>query len=496
MHHFLSIDLGAESGRLILGSIDDGGLQLKEIHRFANGMLRLRNKFYWNIGNLYKEIIRGIEICVARERVQPESIGIDTWGVDFGLLTKDGTLLGLPYAYRDPRTTHAIEEFTASFPAKKIYSLTGTLFAPYNTLFQLYAAKKYHPELIDSAAHLLFIPDLLTYFLTGEKKTEFSFATTSQLFNPLKNCWEEELFDALSIPSSIMAPVVEPGQVIGYLEDEICRSTGIQKIPVVAVATHDTNSAIAAVPAQGDRWAFISSGTWSLMGMEMKAPLLTEEAFSRNFTNEGGPGHSYSLLKNHMGLWLLQQCKKSWASEGYTYPGLESMAGAAVPFSALIDVDDLAFLNPPDMTRAIDGYCGRTRQRAPVSHGAMARIILESLALKYGETADQLSETGDRPIDEVYITGGGMKNELLCQFTANATGRVVKTGLAEGTAAGNILVQAMGMALVSSPEEIRKLVADSCCIKVYEPADTSLWKEARDRYRQFCLSSQKESTPL
>ncbi|EOR95535.1 Rhamnulokinase [Arcticibacter svalbardensis MN12-7] len=495
-HHFLAIDLGAESGRLILGTLNSNRLDLKEIHRFCNGMLHIRNKYYWNIGHLYDEIIKGIEICVKQEQVQPESIGIDTWGVDFGLLTKDGTLLGLPYAYRDSRTANAIEEFTSSFSKERIYELTGTLFAPYNTLFQLYAAKKQHVELLDGAANLLFIPDLLAYFLTGEKRTDTSFASTTQLYNPKKKCWEEELFSALGIPSAIMPKIVEPGSIIGVLEDEICRITFSKKIPVVAVATHDTNSAIAAIPASGDNWAFISSGTWSLMGVESPIPLLSEKTLSMNFTNESGVGDTFNILKNHMGLWLLQQFKKSCCNNSLSYQQLIEMAEVAPAFLSIIDIDDPSFLNPPDMSEAIVQYCLKTGQQIPISPGEFTRIIIESLALKYKETMEQIIEITGRSINEIYITGGGINNQLLCQYTSNATTKTVKTGLAEGSAAGNIMVQALGLGYVQSLGEMRQIIANSTDIKVYQPVDTLTWDQAYNRYKVISVLIEQDLPPL
>ncbi|MBN2166002.1 MAG: rhamnulokinase [Marinilabiliaceae bacterium] len=482
---YLAIDIGAESGRLILGTINDGKLSLKEIHRFSNGMLNILGNYHWNIGNIYSEIIKGIEICTKIEQVTPCSIGIDTWGVDFGLTTSDGTILGLPFAYRDSRTQNAIEEFTEIIPKKHIYNLTGTQFAPYNTLFQLYATKKYQPEQIQSASDLLFMPDLLAFMLTGEKKTDFSFATTSQLYNPIKNNWDNQLFDALGISKDIMQQVVEPGTIIGNLHNAICSQTGIKSIPVIAVATHDTNSAIASIPATDNNWAYISSGTWSLMGIESSKPIINNNSYSMNFTNEGGVEHTFNILKNHMGLWLLQQCKKSWNQENYNYPTLVQMATNAKPFSAIIDIDHLSFLNPNNMPNAIQNYCKNTNQNIPDDHGQIARIIIESIALKYHETANQLIELSDNKLDEIIITGGGINNQLLCQFTANATNTKVKTALTEGSASGNILTQALGLGHLSSLKEMRTVVANSCRMNHYEPKENDMWNEAFMKYKNI-----------
>lgn len=490
--HYLSVDIGAESGRLILGSLKDQKLDLKEIHRFSNGMVCLQGKYHWNIASLLSEIIKGIEICVRKEKIQPSSIGIDTWGVDYGLLTKDGTLLGLPFAYRDPRTQTAIEEFTSLIPREDIYRMTGTLFAPYNTLFQLYASQKYQPELINSASDLLFMPDLIAYLLTGEKRTEFSFATTSQLYNPITQSWEKKLLDQLGVSDKIMQSIVEPGSIIGMIDERICHQTGIKRIPVVAVATHDTNSAIAAIPSSNQRWAFISSGTWSLMGVEMSAPIINEMTYQMNFTNEGGVGHTFDVLKNHMGLWLLQQCRKCWNDSKYDYTTLVSLASQAEPFFSVIDIDHLSFLNPGHMPEAIDNYCRSTGQKVPVHPGQYARIILESIALKYKETAHQLNQLTGQPIEELFITGGGIHNQLLCQFTANSTGMVAKTALAEGSATGNILTQALGLGEFCSLAEIRQVVRSNCKISHFEPVDSSAWKEAYDRYQTIISQIQTQ----
>jgi rhamnulokinase len=477
MHHFLAVDIGAESGRLILGSLENEKLLLKEIHRFANGMLHIQGKYYWNIGQLYKEILNGFEICVQREKIQPESVGIDTWGVDYGLLAEDGTLLGLPFAYRDPRTENAIQEFTKIIPKEKIYKLTGNLFAPYNTLFQLFAAKKSHPKLVEAATDLLFMPDLLAYMLTGKKKTDFTFATTSQLYNPNTNKWEKELFDNLGISINLMQEIVEPGSITGYLNDTICKTTGMNKIPVIAVATHDTNSAIASIPAIGDNWAFISSGTWSLMGFESQTPIINDLAYRLNFSNEGGVSHTFNILKNHVGLWLLQQCRNVWKNKNYNYSALMQMAELAKPFKGYIDVDNMQFLNPSDMPIVINQYLNMSGQNSIDGHGQLIRVILESLALKFAETFHQITDLRGKQPEILFLSGGGVNNEVLCQFTADATDVPVKTGLAEGSSAGNVMVQALGFGYVKSLKDIRKIVANSFGSKTYYPKQTELWKE-------------------
>jgi rhamnulokinase len=485
MSHYLAIDLGAESGRLILGTLENNRLSMREIYRFANGMLQIDGHYHWNIENIYNEILKGIEICVHKEHIVPESIGIDSWGVDYGLLAEDGSLMGLPFAYRDARTEGAIEEFCGKIAKEDIYAATGNHFAPYNTLFQLYAAKKYHANLIDAASDLLFIPDLLAYFLTGEKKTEFSFATTCQLFNQRDKCWDEGLFDALGVSRNIMQEVMYAGATIGTLNKTVMSAINVPAIPVVAVATHDTASAIAAIPVNSavkTRWAFISSGTWSLMGIETEKPVINENTQLQNFTNEGGiEGRNY-LLKNLMGLWILQQCRKAMKQEGrdYDYSELMKMAAGAKPFEAFIDIDDSGFLNPENMCKAIETYCLKTKQIFSNNDGQIARVVLESLAMKYNLSLSELREF--KQIDEIYITGGGINNELLCQFTANACNLSLIATLSEGSAAGNLMAQALGAEKVKSQEEIREIMAASCSPKTYIPADSESWQEAFRRY--------------
>jgi len=482
MNHYLAIDIGAESGRLILGKLENMQLSMKEIYRFPNGMLTINNHYYWNIANLYAEMLKGIEICVHQHHIVPDSIGIDTWGVDYGLLAEDGSLLGLPFAYRDPRTENIMQEVFLKISEKEIYTATGNLFASYNTFFQLYAAKKFHPKILEAASDLLFIPDLLAYFLTGIKKTEFSFATTTQLFNRNNNNWDDKLFEILGISPVIMQEVVYAGSLIGCLNKNVCTGINVTPIPVVAVATHDTASAIAAIPAFSDDWAFISSGTWSLMGIETDKVMISEKTKSMNFTNEGGiEGRNY-LLKNLMGLWILQQCRLAMNYEGcnYDYPTLINMAAEAEAFYAFIDIDDISFLNPENMCRAIETYCRNTGQRIPIEHGQTVRLILESLALKYFQTLTELQEF--KVIKEIFITGGGINNQLLCQFTANACNINVTAIMSEGTAAGNLMAQALGAGIVKSQQEIRNVIAASCSPKTYLPEATEKWEQARLQY--------------
>ena len=484
---YLAFDIGAESGRAILGHLEDGKISLKEIHRFPNGFMQILDSYHWNVFRLYEAMVESLEICVQRENVVPDAIGIDTWGVDFALLAEDGSILGVPYAYRDARTDNAMEEFFKVISRDRVYELTGIQFLQFNTLFQLYASKRDKSSWLESASDLLFIPDLFNYLLSGEKKSEFTYATTSQLYNPVNAGWEPELFDALGVSMDLMQDIVAPGTVIGALNDHLSKRTGMGNVPVCAVSLHDTGSAIAAVPAKGKNWAYISSGTWSLMGIETKAPLISEKTLKYNLTNEGGVEYTFRVLKNIMGMWPIQQCRKAWSSENYEYADLVDMGKAARPFLSIIDPDAHVFLNPDDMPAAIAGFCKETGQQIPGTHGEFVRVVLESLALKYRYTFDQLNEVADERIEKIYIIGGGIKNSLLCQFTANATGVPVIAALAEGTAVGNLMVQAMAMGEVKSLEEIREVVGNSFEPKTYEPEETDLWESAYERYLKIIM---------
>lgn len=425
-------------------------------------------------------------MCAGEENTHPESIAFDTWGVDFGLLSPDGSILGLPYAYRDSRTEGAVEEFFKKIPRRRVYELTGIQFLPFNSLFQLFSMKRDNSPLLEASSDLLFMPDLFNYLFTGKKKTEFTFATTSQLYNPRQKDWDDELFAALGVPKSIMQEVVKPGTQIGILNQAVCRETGMSEMPVVAVASHDTGSAVAAVPAQGEDWAYISSGTWSLIGVEVKQPIINDQALDLNFTNEGGIQGTFRFLKNIVGFWPLQECRRAWASKRlYTYDELTEMAISAQPFRELVDFDWPGFLNPPDMPEAIRQYCKKTGQRTPESEAEFVRSILESLAVKYRLTLDQLKQISPNPLRRIHIIGGGAQNRLLNQFTANATGLPVIAGPVEATSAGNIIVQALCSGKVSSFSEMREVIRNSFRLERYEPEQSSEWDSACERFRNI-----------
>jgi len=479
--YYLAFDLGAESGRAILGRLDDTGrLQLSHLHRFPNRMINVLGNLHWDVLGLYAEMLEGMRICATSYTPSPMSIGVDTWGVDFALFDAQGVLIGAPFAYRDRRTQGAREELFSKIPRERLYQLTGIQFLPTNTIFQLYSMVRNKSPQLKIASDLLFMPDIFNYFFTGIKKTEFTFATTSQLYNPRTGCWESEIFKQLTVPESIMQEIVQPGTIIGELNENASTQTGLKGIPVIAVASHDTGSAVAAVPALGKNFAYISSGTWSLMGIESQSPIIDEKY---NFANEGGVRGTFRVLKNITGLWLLHQCRKEWVgTREYSYAELIKMAENANPFVSIIDPDRPEFSHPADMPQAIKEFCRRANQPVPQDIGQFVRIILESLALAYRYTLGKLQEISGRDIEQIHIVGGGAQNNLLCQFTANATGLPVYAGPVEATAIGNILVQAMAFGRISSLEELRETVRRSFGLKRYEPQHVLDWDGAYERF--------------
>jgi rhamnulokinase len=482
-HTFIAFDLGATSGRAIAGTLADGKMTMEEIARFNNSMITVGEHFHWNILGIFDILKNSLKSCATEGKYQPESIGIDTWGVDFGLLAGDGSLLGEPYAYRDPHTTGMMDEFFKLVPREKVYELTGIQFMQFNSLFQLFTMKRNCSSLLAAAKDLLFLPDLLNYLFTGVKKAEFTIASTSQMLNPKTMTWAKELFDAFGAPLSLMQEMVLPGAVVGRLTDNIAKETGIGKIPVIAVASHDTAAAIAAVPAEGENWAYLSSGTWSLMGIETKKALIDKETEAMNFTNEGGVEGTFRFLKNITGMWLLEQCRKDWSSQkDYSYTELVDMAKAEKPFRYFVDPDAPDFMNPESMADAIKKYCSRTGQTSPETAGQYVRCIFESLAMKYRYTLDLLKRVSPHSIEKLHVIGGGSRNAYLCQFTANAIGMPVIAGPAEGTAMGNLLVQAMALGYLKSLAEIRQVVRNSVVTETYQPQDVDQWNKA---YRQF-----------
>jgi rhamnulokinase len=482
---FLAFDLGAESGRTVLGRLENGRVLTQELTRFPNAPVQVLGHLHWNIYSLFDEIKKGMMAGLAESGTQPVSLAVDTWGVDFGLLSPDGTVLGLPYAYRDARTQGVMEEFFGRLSRNEVYERTGIQFLPFNTLFQLFAAIKQNPGLIDQAGALLFMPDLFSFLLTGQKANEFTIASTSQLLDPRTRAWDRTLLSVLGVPPRLMQKIVSPGTLLGALSPSVSRETGLWKTLVIATASHDTAAAIAAVPASGEDWAYISSGTWSLMGVELGSPLINPAVLSANFTNEGGIAGRIRFLKNIAGLWLLQQCRKEWSSgQAIGYDELTRLTGKASPFGAFIDPDCPDFLNPPNMTEAIRSFCLRTGQGPPPTLAATVRCILESLALKYRWTLDLLRRLTGKSIERIHVIGGGSRNERLCQFTADATNLPVFSGPAEATAIGNIMTQALALGQVGSVGEIRAIVRDSADIKTFQPERAAEWDRAYVRFRE------------
>ncbi len=478
----LAIDLGAENGRAILGKYNGSQLHCEEIHRFPTGILELNGKYYWNIHRFFDEIKNAIQKAGKMVEDQLNTIGIDTWGVDYALFDAEGNMLGLPFSYRDSRTEHAIANLGAQADLRRVYDLTGIQLLPLNTLFQLYAAKQSTPETLSKAAGLLFIPDILNYFLTGIKVTEFTFATTSQLFNPVKMDWEWELLQLVGIKPATMQKVIPPCTPVGLLGRSFAGEKALKETLVVAPATHDTASAIAAIPASGDDWAYISTGTWALVGVEVKKPVINELTFRYNITNEGGM-EGFRLLKNMMGLWLLQGCRKAWGEDDHPYEKLMDMAAEAPPFRFFINPDHDGFFNPDEMPPAIEKYCMHTGQQPPENKAVMVRGIIESLALKTRTILDQIVEATTKKIHKIYLTGGGAHNKLLCQSIANATGLTVISTFTEGTAMGNLIGQLIAAGRLKNLSEGRSLLQKLVKPAEYRPVQTEEWNHQFEKFK-------------
>jgi rhamnulokinase len=484
---FLAFDLGAESGRAVLGLLEESRLRLEVVHRFANGPVRTLDSLHWDVLRLYSEMLNGLRLCGARHGVI-DGLGVDTWGVDFALLGRDGTLLGNPRHYRDPHTEGILEAAFQRVPRLDLYRQTGVQFMRFNTLFQLLALQRPRSPLLDVAETLLFIPDLFHYFFTGIKVNERTDASTSQMLDPRTRTWAPDLLRAFGLPGRILGTLVEPGTVLGPLRSSVALETGVSPMPVIAPASHDTASAIAAVPAApGTSWAYISSGTWSLMGVELPAPLLTDAALDANFTNEGGVEGRTRFLKNVMGLWLVQECRRAWERTGtsLSYDELTRLAAAAPGFASIVDPDDASFVLPPNMPAALADYCRRTRQAVPTEPGAVIRCALESLALRYRWVLDRLEELTGRRLDAIHVVGGGSQNGLLCQLTADACDRPVLAGPVEATAIGNVLVQAIGVRVLGALADAREVVRRSFEIHTYLPQNPEAWAEPYQRFRQL-----------
>ena len=480
---YLAFDLGAESGRAVLGYLNSGILRIEEVHRFANDPVEYAGSLHWDMPRLWLEMRKALS---GLKETRLEGIGVDAWGVDYALLGGGGELLQNPYHYRDMRTKGVMGDVFRIVPREEIYRATGIQFMSINTLYQLFAARMQTPGILKAAQRLLTIPDLFNYWLTGEVVCEFTNATTTQMVDPRTRSWAMELIDRLQLPTRLLAPIVEPGSLLGTLRSELAGSSALAGTRVIAPACHDTGSAIAAISAR-EGTAFLSSGTWSLLGTEIDAPVITDEALRLNFTNEGGVNGTTRLLKNVMGLWMLRSCRQSWAADGreYAYRELMELASREIPFQHLVDPDDESFLSPDDMSAAIAAYCAKTSQPAPATPGAFVRTILESLAMRYRCVIRNLEKLIDRPIERIRVIGGGSQNRLLNQFTADATGRPVLAGPAEATALGNIAVQILATGGADSLQEVRAIVDRSFPTEVFEPAATDQWDKEAIRFQHY-----------
>ena len=487
---YLAIDLGAESGRVMAGLWNGQTIRLEEIHRFPNGPVQLAGTMRWDVVRLWAEIQNGLALAARKYGKSIVSVGADTWGVDYVLLDRRDEMLGQPYSYRDARTNGLMEKAFKKVPRSEIFAQTGLQFMQLNTLFQLLAAKQHTPELLDAADCLLFMPDFIHWALCGSRVAEFTIASTSQCLNPLSRDWATGLLKKFGLPARMFPEVVAPGTRLGTLRPGVSDLTGLGKLNVVAPPAHDTASAVAGVPTANTgqaNWAYISSGTWSLMGAEVKQAALSARTQELNLTNEGGLDGTYRLLKNIMGLWLVQQCKRSFDARGrkYEYSQLAQMAAKAPALRSIVNPDDSRFLNPPDMPKALQDFCRETKQPVPKTEGELVRCAYESLALKYQRTLGWLEELTGNRIEVIHIVGGGSKSGILNQFTADACQRPVITGPVEATALGNLLVQVRASGELSSLGEIRDVIRKSSDVATCRPAKPGAWEEAAARFAEL-----------
>ncbi|MFZ0955170.1 MAG: rhamnulokinase family protein [Candidatus Sulfotelmatobacter sp.] len=483
---YLAFDFGAESGRAVLAHLESGILTTEEVHRFPNQPVECDGTLRWDVARLWVEVRKALARV---EEVELAGIGVDAWGVDYALLGERGELLENPYHYRDRRTEGVMEAVLGKVAKEEIYRATGIQFMPINTLYQLFAAQRETPKVIAAAKQLITIPDLFNYWLTGNAVCEFTNATTTQMVDPIKRTWARGLMERLQLPSYLPAPIVEPGSILGTLLPEIAGHTSLAGTTVIAPACHDTGSAVAAI-SDRDGTAFLSSGTWSLVGTELDSPVITPDTLRLNFTNEGGVNGTTRLLKNVMGLWMVQGCRQSWAAQGhsYDYRELTGLAAQETSFRHLVDPDDESFLHPTDMLAAIDGFCTRTHQPVPRKPGAYVRAVLESLAFKYRMILRNLEQVTGKRVDLIRVIGGGSKNRLLNQLTADATGRRVLAGPAEATALGNVAIQILATGEAASLQEVRAIVDRSFPTAVFDPLETDKWDQHAERFEQDCGS--------
>lgn len=479
--YFFAVDLGATSGRTIVGTLDDGKVILEELTRFDNNLIEANGHFYWDIYALYFEIIKGLKAAKQRD-LCITSIGIDTWGVDFVCVAEDGSV-SQPIAYRDPHTFDAMDDYLENVMSReKVYDVTGIQFMNFNSIFQLYAMKRAGNSALKNAQKILFIPDALSYMLTGNMVCEYTIASTAQLLDPRTGQLDPRLLASIGLTQSKFGRMVNPGDLVGAITADVQKQTGYGAIPVIAVAGHDTGSAVAAVPAKNEKFAYLSSGTWSLMGIETKKAIINHISYERNFTNEGGIEGTTRFLKNICGMWLYERCRKEWTDAPKSHPELIAEAMKQPAFQSIINPDDACFANPSSMIDAIQTYCKETNQHVPQGYAEICRCIFDSLALRYRQVFSYLTEMASFPIEVLHIIGGGSLNDNLNQFTANSCGVEVLAGPQEGTALGNIMVQAKAAGEVKDLWDMRKVIANSLNLKRFSPADKEIWDAAYVKY--------------
>lgn len=479
--YFFAVDLGATSGRTIVGTLDEGKVVLEELTRFDNNLIEANGHFYWDIYALYFEIIKGLKAAKQRD-LCITSIGIDTWGVDFVCVAEDGSV-SQPIAYRDPHTFDAMDDYLENVMSReKVYDVTGIQFMNFNSIFQLYAMKRAGNSALKNAQKILFIPDALSYMLTGNMVCEYTIASTAQLLDPRTGQLDPRLLVSVGLTQSKFGRMVNPGDLVGALTADVQKQTGYGAIPVIAVAGHDTGSAVAAVPARNEKFAYLSSGTWSLMGIETKEAIINHVSYERNFTNEGGIEGTTRFLKNICGMWLYERCRKEWTDAPKSHPALIAEAMKQPAFQSIINPDDACFANPSSMVDAIQTYCKETDQHVPQGYAEICRCIFDSLALRYRQVFSYLTEMASFPIEVLHIIGGGSLNDNLNQFTANSCGVEVLAGPQEGTALGNIMVQAKAAGEVKDLWDMRKVIANSLNLKHFSPADKEIWDAAYVKY--------------
>lgn len=483
--NMLAVDFGASSGRTILGEFNGTTLSIEEIHRFSNDPVQLGGSLHWDFLRLFHELKKGIHLYKQQSSKDPASIAVDTWGVDYGFIDGKGKLLENPYHYRDSRTNSAMEEVLKLIPKSELFRKSGIQPLVFNTIFQLYAWERNRTQSVGDDVRMLFMPDLFRFFLSGEQSSEYTIASTSGLLDPFKRDWSSEIIDQLPISRSLFCSIVMPGTQVGTLRKELIEELNIGSFPIIAAASHDTASAVVSIPAKLNNYAFISCGTWSLMGVEVDEPVINEWSERWSFTNEGGAEQKIRLLKNIMGLWLLQECKRQWELEGesISFAQMQEMAKLEKASVSYVDPEDASFLAPGNMPARIRAYCKQTGQQVPQTKSEVIRCVVESLAMKFKQTFDEIEFLLDKKLEHLHMVGGGIQNRLLCQLTANATGRTVIAGPVEATAIGNLMMQAKAHGEVHNLEDIRQVVIDSFPPEIYVPEDTEQWTAGYHKYR-------------